>query len=154
MKDWPADPEGERSAQHLCGEDAENSWEEPEDERGSGLEEDGVGQAERQGKGVEPNVSRDGPHPQSIRPIAQHLHRPVFVPPVPLTQLSHNPHNRHKHRYLPPSPATSTASHFFLFLSPSPNFDQVLTKGSNAVCRCLGLCYFLWPFLGGSVSIM
>lgn len=63
MKDWPADPEWERSAQHLCAEDAENSWEEPEDKRGSGLEEDGVGQAERQGKGVEPNVSGDGPHP-------------------------------------------------------------------------------------------
>lgn len=86
----PADVEGEGCPEKLCEEDTEHGREEAKKERGACFEENGVRQAEREGKGVCHHVDRYCPHPQSLRQISKRTESFVFVPespPVTVTVL-------------------------------------------------------------------
>lgn len=118
-KGKPADPEGEGCSEHLGGEDAEDAGEEAEEERGASLEEDGVGEAECKGEGVDPNVGGDGPDAEPVGHFFQRLEGAGLVQPVPPARLPHRRDCPHSHRDLPPP-----ASHF-----PSPWFLQAAQSG-------------------------
>lgn len=121
-KGEPADPEGKRCAEHLGGEDAEDACEETEEERGAGLEEDGVGEAEREGEGVDRHVGGDGPDAKPVRHFFQPLEGAVPVQPVPPARLPQRRHCPHSDRDLPPP-----ASHF-----QSPCFRPQLGQVNHA----------------------
>jgi hypothetical protein len=99
----PADPEGQRGAEDLGGEDAGDAGEEAEDERGGALEEDGVGWDERERERVRRDVRRRRPQPQRAPRLPKRRHRRLPVPPVPLPRRHRE--RRHRERRHPARPA-------------------------------------------------